>query len=88
MKKEIFLVLILVVLFGVSHRIETNYYIEGTIVRQEGNKNVVRDTTGNEWVFYQLGYGKGEKVRMRMFNNHTDGFIEDDEILKVFRMRF
>lgn len=86
MKKEIFLILVLVILFGVCNKIETNYYREGTIVRQEGNKNVVRDTTGNEWVFYQLGYGKGEKVRMRMFDNHTDDFLEDDEILKVISL--
>lgn len=47
----------------------------------------VEDSTGNMWEFQSPeGYFKGEKVTLKMNNNHTNT-IYDDEIIKVKRER-
>lgn len=44
---------------------------------------VVVDNTQNEWVFFGDNFRVGDDVKMRMFTNYTEDFIEDDMVVRA-----
>ena len=81
-------VLIVVTIFSgvtIARVIQNKYIRQGVIVSTNAatEENVVIDTTGNEWVFYGVGYAEGDSVTMTMDANNTDNIITNDIIKDV-----
>ena len=81
-------VLIVVTIFSgvtIARVIQNKYIRQGVIVSTNAatEENVVIDTTGNEWVFYGVGYAEGNSVTMIMDANNTDNIITNDIIKDV-----
>lgn len=62
---------------------ETHYSKKAEVVTVVGNSISIEDENGDRWLFYGKGFERGDKVRVIMYNNHTDLNIYDDEIVKV-----
>ena len=84
----IVVVLIVVTIFSgvtIARVVQNKYIRQGVVVSTNTatEENVVIDTTGNEWVFYGVGYVEGDSVAMTMDANNTDNIITDDIIKNV-----
>lgn len=62
---------------------ETHYFKKAEVMTVVGNSVSIEDENGDRWLFYGKGFKRGDKVRVIMYNNHTDLNIYDDEIVKV-----
>lgn len=82
MKKFLITILVLGLFFMVGY-VECHYIKEATVVEINDNVITVRDTTGNKWDFFGSNYQVNDKVILKMYNNHTDNIIIDDEIIDV-----
>lgn len=63
---------------------ESHYSRIGTVTEVKGNTIEITDTTDNVWIFEgEKTFAEGTKVKLLMFNNDTEEFIYDDEIIKI-----
>lgn len=85
MKAIVFVSLVLLLL-GVVGKIESEYTREGIVIERESNVFTIEDTTGNLWVVEDTNLNLGDRVELKMFNNHTDNIISDDEVMKIKRL--
>lgn len=63
----------------------THYLKKAEVVTVVSNSVCVEDENGDRWTFYGKNYKRGDKVKIIMYNNHTDLYIYDDEIVQVKR---
>lgn len=68
-----------------------NHYNRQAIVTKVDEKTITfTDTSDNTWVFENNKaaiFSIGAKVRLLMFNNNTEEYIYDDEIIKVTELK-
>lgn len=85
--QSILFVVILIGGFCFCSYYEHHYTRENCIVTQVNNSCItVKDKCGFYWDFEDEGFNKGDKVTLKMFDNCTNSYIEDDEIVKVIRI--
>lgn len=86
MKKTIVILLVLAFIGIIGHA-ESIYHREDCeIIDISGTMVTVKDQCGFIWSFYaetNEDYTIGEYVTLKMFDNHTSGYIFDDEIINV-----
>lgn len=83
----IIIIIVFVLMYVLASYVETHYTREGCkVIAVEGTYVTVEDECGYTWGFaceshddYQLG----ELVDLKMFTNHTNNNIYDDEIIEV-----
>ena len=78
----IIVVLFFIALGAIGGTIESTYTMTGEIVSVHDEDIIVIDEKGEEWEFYGTGYSKGDKVKIRFFNNGTSR-RGDDKVEKV-----
>lgn len=86
MKKYItYFIAICVILFAVYSigYAETHYSEKAEVTMVIGDLVRAKDTNGNCWEFYGKDFKRGDKVRLIMYNNHTELNIYDDEVANV-----
>lgn len=67
---------------------ETHYTMEGTVVSTSFNGSIcIEDAGGNLWDMNNVGYCRGDKVRVTFFTDYTNETREDDEIVKIKRIK-
>lgn len=66
---------------------ECHYYNDATVTDINGNNIVVTDNNNYEWIFIGKDFVLNDKVRLTMYNNHTDLNILDDEIEAVTKVK-
>lgn len=76
-------VLVLVLGFGFVSRYINTYSMRGVVTSVEGHIVTLTDETRNVWQISSEGFKRGDRVRIRWFNNTTDMTREDDEIINV-----
>lgn len=59
---------------------ECHYYNDATVTEIDGNNIIVTDNNDEEWIFIGDNFNVNDRVRLTMYNNHTDLNIFDDEI--------
>lgn len=62
---------------------ECHYYNDATVTEIDGNNIIVTDNNDEEWIFIGENFNVNDRVRLTMYNNHTDLNIFDDEIEDV-----
>lgn len=62
---------------------ECHYYNDATVTEIDGNNIIVTDNNDEEWIFIGDNFNVNDRVRLTMYNNHTDLNIFDDEIEDV-----
>ena len=83
----ILFVVCLIVPAGIAGTLES-YYSNTAIVKEiRGEEIILEDTTGNLWGFDADGYNVGDKVEVTFDSKHTDNKREDDEIVKVKKIK-
>ena len=86
MKKTIAILLILAFVGIVGYAESVYYRKDCEIIDISGGVVTVEDKCGFIWSFYaetNKDYTVGERVTLKMFDNHTSGNVFDDEIIKV-----
>lgn len=82
--KLVVMLVVFVVMFVFASWIDTHYtrhdcevigYVEDVVT--------VEDSCGYQWQFIGEGYEVGDTVSLKMYTNHTDNYIYDDEIIEV-----
>jgi hypothetical protein len=67
-----------------------HYNREAIITEIKGNLITFTDAAKNEWIFESsnaaAAFSVFDKVRLLMFNNNTEEYIFDDEIIKIVKM--
>ena len=84
--KVIFVAVITAILILVIGRVgyhEMHYHREAIVISIDSNIVTVKDKCNYLWDFVGDGYAKGDKVKMLMHTNGTNGMIEDDTIIDV-----
>lgn len=67
---------------------ENHYSRTGIVTDVKGNVIEITDVTDNVWVYEGIKtFTRGTKVKLLMFNNNTEEYIYDDEIIKITEMR-
>lgn len=68
---------------------EHHYTRENCVVTKvENNVITVKDKCDYFWEFESdKGFAKGDKVNLKMFDNCSDCYVEDDEIVKVIKAK-
>lgn len=86
MKKILIAVLVVSALFAVSHY-ERHYTRKNCRVIEVNAQWVkCKDFGGNVWAFSNDGtFEVGDRADLKMYDNKTDSYIYDDEIVKVVR---
>lgn len=75
---------ILVGIFILCGKIETEYNIEAQVVQHKNGMYTAQDVAGYMWAFEDTReFPVGTSVKLKMHNNHTDTSRIDDYILKV-----
>ena len=85
MKRVVIVVVLLCMLCACGY-VETHYTRKDcVVVETQGQLVYVVDTVGYEWCYEVEGDvpAVGTVVDVRMYNNHTDTYIYDDEIVSV-----
>ena len=70
-------------LMGAVDYNETHYNRVATVTECKGDDVIVEDSQGNVFAFGGDGFKVGDEVVLKMYTNHTDDTIEDDEILNA-----
>lgn len=85
MKKIFYVVAVLFLVFGFVFvsRYTNTYSMRGVVTSVQGQIVTLTDETRNVWQISSEGFKKGDRVRIRWFNNTTDMTREDDEIINV-----
>ena len=83
MKKIIFAIVCMSVLFGVSHY-ENNYTREScVVVKAYDGMATIEDSRGFTWDYEGGNLNVGDVVDLKMHTNNTTSYIDDDVITKV-----
>lgn len=85
---SIIIAIILIGCYCLCSYYEHHYTRENCIViRVENNTVTVKDKCDFVWEFEGTeGFTEGDKVNLKMFDNCSDCYIEDDEIVKVIKV--
>ena len=75
-------IIFFIALGAISGTIESTYTMTGEVVSVSGEDIIITDEKGEAWEFYGTGYSKGDKVKIRFFNNGTSR-RGDDKVEKV-----
>lgn len=67
--------------------IETHYTKVLTVSEVKDDLITVKNQWGNEWCFYGDEFKVGDVVKVTFFTNNTDHTNEDDEIVKVKKVK-
>lgn len=70
-------------LIGKAGDIENHYWREGEVVEKIGSVLIIEDQYGDVWEYEDSNFQLGQHVKMKIFTNCTDGYIDDDEISKL-----
>lgn len=85
---EFALILTLLLLFTIAGYGDSHYIMKGTVVSTSFNGDIcIEDTAGNLWDMANKGYCRGDRVFMMFFTDYTDNTREDDEIVKIKRIK-
>lgn len=69
---------------------ESHYNRQAIVTKVDGKNITFTDTSDNTWVFENNKatiFSIGAKVKLLMFNNNTEEYIYDDEIIKVTELK-
>lgn len=80
-------VFILLLFPALGDTIQHTYTQYGTVYEVKENETLIVDATDNIWSVYDTDYTEGESVKIKFHDNFTDFNREDDEILKVKRVK-
>lgn len=87
MKKNVLVVVLLVCLYCVASWYECNYTRTDCVVIEATETGAIfEDKCGFTWYVECEGYQVGDKADLKMFNNHTDNCIDDDEVKDLVRV--
>lgn len=88
MKKNVLVVMLLVCLFCVASWYECNYTREDCVVVEASPTGAIfEDKCGFTWYVECEGYKVGDVADLKMYNNHTDNCIDDDEVKDLVRVK-
>lgn len=79
-------ILLFVIMPGIAGYVECHYTKENcTIVEITSDYAVAVDTYGDEWSWWieETDLEVGDLVDLKMYNNHTEYNIHDDEVVSV-----
>lgn len=81
---KILLVVLFVGMYAGCMWYETHYTLKNCKVIEASTEGVlIQDEMGENWFWESADFQIGDKVTMKLFDNHTSGNPFDDEILKV-----
>lgn len=87
MKKNVLVVLLLCMLFCGASYYEHNYTrYDCEVIEASPTGAIFEDKCGFTWYVECEGYQVGDKADLKMYNNHTDNCIDDDEIKDLVRV--
>ena len=82
--KLILMLVVFIIMFVFASWIDTHYTRQDCeVVGYVEDVVTVEDSCGYQWKFIGEGYEVGDTVDLKMYTNHTDGYIYDDEIIEV-----
>lgn len=81
--KRIMMLITIILLLVLSSYIDTHYTRDARVDKTEGLSVHFIDTTGRGW-WYDGCYAEvGEEVKLIMYTNNTDNYVEDDIIKDI-----
>ena len=87
MKKNVLVVMLLLVVCCVASWYECNYTRANCVVVEASPTGAIFvDECGFTWYVECEGYQVGDKADLKMFNNHTNNCIDDDEVKDLVRV--
>ena len=87
MKRNVLVIMLLVGMFCGASYYEHNYTREDCVVVEASPTGAIfEDKCGFTWYVDCEGYEVGDKADLKMYNNHTDNCIDDDEVRGLKRV--
>lgn len=87
MMKKVLTVVLIVGLFCVAGYVECNYTRQDCVVVEATETGAIFvDKCGFTWYVECEGYQVGDVADLKMYNNHTDNCITDDEVRDLVRV--
>ena len=87
MKRNVLVIMLLVGMFCGASYYEHNYTREDCVVVEASPTGAIfEDKSGFTWYVECEGYEVGDKADLKMYNNHTDNCIDDDEVRGLKRV--
>lgn len=87
MKKNVLVVVLLLAMYCGASWYECNYTRHDCVVVEASPTGAIfEDKCGFTWYVECEGYQVGDKAHLKMFNNHTDNCIDDDEVKDLVRV--
>lgn len=62
-----------------------HYNREAIITDVECIEVTAEDASGHRWSFIGNGYYIGQRVTLKMYDNHTDSIVIDDSVIEVVK---
>ena len=84
LKTMIISILILITCGWTSYHTH-HYKRQAIVVDIECIYVTAKDSTGHYWKFKGNDYYIGQKVTLKMYDNHTDSIIKDDSVIDVVK---
>lgn len=82
--KLVVMLVVFIVMFVFASWIDTHYTRHDCeVIGYTEDVVTVEDSCGYQWQFIGEGYEVGDTVDLKMYTNHTDNYIYDDEIIEV-----
>ena len=86
MMKRILTLLVFISLVGVAGHFEHNYTRDNCVAVEVTDTGVIfEDRCGFTWYWEEEGFELGDVVDLKMYDNYSSAYIDDDEIKKVIR---
>ena len=88
MKRNVLVaIMVLLGMYCVVGYIECNYTRQDCVVVEATETGAIfEDKCGFTWYVECEGYEVGDKAHLKMYNNHTDNCIDDDEVKDLVRV--
>ena len=87
MKRNVLVIMLLVGMFCGASYYEHNYIRKDCVVVEASPTGAIfEDKCGFTWYVDCEGYEVGDKADLKMYNNHTDNCIDDDEVRGLKRV--
>ena len=87
MKRNVLVIMLLVGMFCGASYYEHNYTRQDCVVVEANPTGAIfEDKCGFTWYVECEGYEVGDKADLKMYNNHTDNCIDDDEVRGLKRV--
>lgn len=83
--KTIIISLLILVTCGWTSYHTHHYNRKAIITDVECIEVTAEDMSGHRWKFTGTGYYIGQKVTLKMYDNHTDSIITDDSVVDVVK---